>query len=288
RVLFRSWFRLGPILVACLLLAAGSLLVMGGRRAPGLSRASPEHPLARALAVVAVGVVFAEWAVPTLHSYDVGIRAFDSLWYHLPWAAAFAQTGHVTPLHFTDVEYLTAFYPATAELLHGGGIVLFGNDLLSPGINLAFAALALLAAWCIGAPRGLGALTLAGAAVALALPMMRFSQAGSAANDTVGVFFLLAAAALVASDTGASSRAAWLLAAVSAGLAVSVKLSLLAPVLALTIGTFVIEPPERRRAIAVPWVAALVLAGGFWYARNLIAVGNPLPWVNVSVFATPA
>ena len=39
----------------------------------------------------------AEWSAPTLQSYDVGIRTFDSLWYHLPWAASFAQTGHITP-----------------------------------------------------------------------------------------------------------------------------------------------------------------------------------------------
>jgi hypothetical protein len=35
---------------------------------------------------------------------------------------------------------------------------------------------------------------------------------------------------------------------------------------------------ERRRAGA--YVGPLLLAGGFWYLRNLIAVGNPLPWVG--------
>ena len=85
---------------------------------------------------MAAAVTLAEWAAPTLESYDVGIRRFDSLWYHLPWAASFAQTGQITSLRFTDVEYLTAFYPATAEMLHGLGIVLLGRDTLSPAINL--------------------------------------------------------------------------------------------------------------------------------------------------------
>ena len=33
----------------------------------------------------------------------------------------------------------------------------------------------------------------------------------------------------------------------------------------------------------------MILAGGFWYARNLIAVGNPLPWSSFGgVLPTPA
>ena len=100
------------------------------------------------------GHVPAEWTAPALQSYDVGVRTFDSLWYHLPWAASFAQTGHIAPLRFTDVEYLTAFYPATAEMLHGLGIVLLGHDTLSPALNLLWLVLALVAAWCIGGAAG--------------------------------------------------------------------------------------------------------------------------------------
>ena len=31
-----------------------------------------------------------------------------------------------------------------------------------------------------------------------------------------------------------------------------------------------------------------MLAGGYWYARNLVAVGNPLPWTSLGVLPTPA
>jgi hypothetical protein len=240
--------------------------------------------------------VIAEWAVPTLVSYDIGIRSFDSLWYHLPWAASFAQTGWVTSLRFTDVEYLTAFYPATAELLHGLGIVLLGRDTLSPAINLGWLSLSLLAAWCIGSPRGLGPATMMGAALALATPMMRISQGGTAANDVAGVFFLLAAVALVANaqadgvaDPGRPVRAAPLaMAAIAAGLAVAVKLSLLAPVLALTVGTILLVRRGRRRRAAGTWIPVLVLGAGYWYVRNLITVGNPLPWTSLGgILPTP-
>ena len=63
---------------------------------------------------------------------------------------------------------------------------------------------------------------------------------------------------------------------------VGVKLSLLAPVLALTVGALALAPAARRRAARRPCGSSRsVLAGGFWYVRNLIAVGNPLPWVSL-------
>jgi hypothetical protein len=301
-------FELGPVVAVCVV-AGGALRLWSARapapRAPGRSgapappgapaaRGAP--PLALVVALLAAAVVIVEWAEPTLVSYDIGIRSFDSLWYHLPWAASFAQTGWVTSLRFTDVEYLTAFYPATAELVHGLGIVFLGRDTLSPLINLGWLSLTLLAAWCIGAPRGLGPWTMTGAALALATPMLRISQAGTAANDVAGVFFLLAAVALVvnsdpdaATPAGRESRAAPLaIAAIAAGIAVSIKLSMLAPVLALTVGTILVHRRRRRgAAAAAAWFPALILAGGYWYVRNLIAVGNPLPWVGLGL-PTPA
>lgn len=318
--LFSRW----PIVAGCVAVgvATGKAARAGGAHA-GAARLSAGGPSRRPavsafaiLAILATAAVAAEWASPTLQSYDAGIRTFDSLWYHLPWAASFAQTAHVTPLRFTDVEYLTAFYPATAELLHGLGIVLLGRDTLSPAINLLWLGLALLAAYCIGAPRGHGATTLLAAALALATPMMSYSQAGSAANDVAGLFFLLAAVALVLGAGGKRGplalvpgargrRGSLALAAVAAGLAIGVRLSLLAPVLALSIGVIAIgaRPAGRRRTEAADprrtakasarrssvgwWLVPLVLAGGFWYLRNLVAVGNPLPWVSFGALPVP-
>jgi hypothetical protein len=274
-------FALAPIAIACVCVCLASL------RSASVGPGRPVRPLSKpglatVIAVVGAAVVIAEWGALSIQSYDVGIRGFDSLWYHLPWAASFAQTGNVASLRFTDVEYLTPFYPATAEMLHGLGIVLLGRDTLSPGFNLFWLALTLLAAYCIGRPRGVGAGTLIGAAVALATTTMDYSQAGAAANDVVAIFFLLAAVALYLNG-------ALVLAAIAAGLAVGVKLTVLAPVLALTIGVIAIAPRPRRRATAGRWLGPLVLAGGFWYARNLIAVGNPLPWTSFAgVLPTPA
>ena len=296
-----GWFRLAPVVVASAAIGVAGWRWLpearGGLGATAGSRAGDGRALRAVVPVgiiaVAAGLLSAEWSAPTLQSYDVGIRTFDSLWYHLPWAAWFAQTGHITTLRFTDVEYLTPFYPATAELYHGLGIVLLGHDTLSPAINLAWLGLVLLAAYCVGRPYGIGALTLLGATLALATPMMTHSQAGSAANDIPGVFFLLAAVALLLDGQGSrapdagSTGGALTLAAVAAGLAVGVKLTVLAPALALTLGVIWLAPRGRRRAVAMRWTGTAFLAGGYWYVRNLIAVGNPLPWLNLPGLAAP-
>ena len=126
-----------------------------------------------------------------------------------------------------------------------------------------------------------------GATLVMATPMIRFSQAGSAANDVVGVFFVLPRprSCVNAHDR----RFALALAAVAAGLALAVKLSMVAPVLALAVGVLVISPGRARRAVlALVWLLPLLASGGFWYLRNLIAVGNPFPWLNLPGLATPA
>ena len=283
-------FELGPVLGACVLAAPATIRWLGPPRAVHPHNSPDvgwEVAVATGVAILAGAAVIAEWGALTVQSYDVGIRGFDSLWYHLPWAASFAQTGHITGLRFTDIEYLTPFYPATAELLHGLGIVLLGRDTLSPGLNLLWLALALLAAYCIGRPRGVGGATTIGAALAMGTTMMDYSQAGSAANDVVAVFFLLAAAALLITEP--ERPAARALAAIAAGLAVGTKLTVLAPVLALTVGVVVIAPRGRRAGTALLWLGPLILAGGFWYARNLLAVGNPLPWTSLGgALSTPA
>ena len=277
-------FRLAPIVIACLVVAGAASRLSP---APGRGPATGGRiSLGTGIAIVAGAVLVAEWGALTIQSYDVGIRGFDSLWYHLPWAASFAQTGNVVSLRFTDVEYLTPFYPATAELLHGLGIVLLGRDTLSPGLNLAWLSLTLLAAYCVGRPRGVGDATLLGAALVLGTTMMDYSQAGSAANDLVAVFFLLAAVALLLTEP--ERPPARILAALAAGLAIGTKLTVVAPVLALTVGVIVIAPRARRLATAGLWLGPLILAGGFWYLRNLIAVGNPVPWSSLGILPTPA
>jgi hypothetical protein len=284
-------FRLVPIVVVCV--AVGGGIAIRTRRDGTLhARADASAPpgIVATIAVLAVATVAAEWASPTLQAYHLGSHTFDSLWYHLPWAAGFAQTGHITQLHY-DLEFLLAFYPATGELLHGLGIVLFGHDTVSPALNLLWMGLSLLAAWCVGLPSRVGASSVWAVAIVLATPMLYFSQPGSADVDILGVFFLLGAAALLVAAEDRrprDQRAAFVLAAISAGLAISVKLTFVVPVVALSLGVVALAPSAARARRAGLWVGPLVAGGGFWYLRNLIAVGNPLPWSGFGILPTPS
>ena len=287
--------RLAPIVIASVVVGFGIRLWLGPLRAEAERAGARRRRLARGLimlpAVLAVGVVLAEWAGPTLQAYGQGILGADSVSYHLPWAASFAQTGQVTAIRYTDIQYLTGFYPATSELLHAVGIVLMGNDVLSPALNFLWLALVLLAAWCVGALRGVGSASLLGGAVVMAAPLMFFSTAGSADSDGAAVFFLVAAVALWLSSSSDDEhrwgRGGLCLSALAAGLAISVKLNLLLPVALMTVGVPFAAPRGRRRATAGVWAGGVFVAGGFWYLRNLIAVGNPLPYFTFGFLPTP-
>jgi hypothetical protein len=291
-------FRLVPIVVGSL--AFGSALRFGLGTGSSARVVGPRTPrpgvtpgVLILLAMAGAVVVLLQWTGRSFHSFDHGITGADSIAYHLPHAASYAQTGQIGAVRYTDYAYLTGLYPATSELFHALGIVLMGNDVLSPGINLIWLVLTLLAAWCIGSVRGFGSTSMLAAALVLATPMMIGSNAGTADNDLLGVFFVMVALALwmrTADGPTTDARAyrgGSIIAAIAAGLAVSVRLNLLAPVAALTLVAIAFAPSGRRRSATGWWIGGLVLGGGYWFARNLIVLGNPLPWFGFGVLPTP-
>lgn len=66
-------------------------------------------------------------------------------------------------------------------------------------------------------------------------------------------------------------------AGLATGLAVGTKSTALAMAAALTVAVIVLAPVGRRWAAAAWWFVAALAGGGFWYLRNLIVAGNPLP-----------
>jgi hypothetical protein len=56
-----------------------------------------------------------------------------------------------------------------------------------------------------------------------------------------------------------------------------------APVLALTLAAVVLAPRARRLRATGAWVGALLATGSFWYLRNLLRTGNPLPFADVKL-----
>ena len=95
-------FRMVPVVVVSIMAGVGlwrwSRPRTGRVRSPS---ADASHPALRAVtlavALLASGVILTEWAGPTLRAYNHGILGLDSLWYHMPWAAWYAQSGKSPP-----------------------------------------------------------------------------------------------------------------------------------------------------------------------------------------------
>ena len=212
--------------------------------------------------------------------YRRGMLEWDTHWYHAPVAARFAETGDLTALHYVN-NSADAFLPFNTELLHAVAMVATGRDLLSPLLNLGWLALALLAAWCLGRAWNAGAAALAAAAVVASTPIMIYASAGSVGNDLAGMALLLAAAALlVLAPVSAASVA---VAGLAAGLAVGTKVTLIAPVLALTAVVGIGWMRRRAPRLALLWLGGIVLTSGFWYVRNTFRAHNPFPWFELRI-----
>jgi hypothetical protein len=307
-------YRPGWVLLAAIVVGVGIGLALRPPRR-GLELPSPAvTPIALAVAVAAALLVAAHWAMPTQTGLDIGMYLPNTTWHNAPFAARFVQDHQIGALHFTEVLNLTVwFYPQNSELLHSAGVLFLGNDFLSPLINIGWMSLCLLAAWCFARPYGGGPIAVLAIALVLDANMLLLYQPGDAKNDTAGLFFLLASAAvLVNADAQARAMAgaarpiaggvagadvterglysgagvrpmlptgALIVAGLAAGLALGTKLNLLAPFGLLTLGVIAISAGYRWRATGI-WVASSLITGGFWFARNLVNAGNPLPWLD--------
>ncbi len=295
-----SILRLGWIIAFCI---AGGLLaaLLGQWKAPAERRevAAPRvQNLALLIAIAVASFAVAEWTFPSQLALDQGMFGGDTTWYHMPFAATFAQEASTVHLHYTDPLRLAAwFYPQSSELINGAAIVLFKSSWLSPLINLFFLAIALLAAWCIGRPYKVGPATLVAAAIILDSGVMIETQPGEARNDILGLAFLIAFAAFLINghqrrapaegsavqdtpELGAAllDKGPLILAGIAGGLAISVKTTFLVPVVAIAVGVFLFSGRGRRWTTA--WVMGLpmLIVGGYWYLRAAIkSGGNPIP-----------
>ena len=294
-----SVLRLGWIVLGCV--AAGLLAALVGRRNAPRADRPVEAPRVQSLAMlIAIGVAswtVAEWTFPSQLSLDQGMFGGDTTWYHMPFAARFAQDASIVHLHLTDPLRLVAwFYPQSSELIHGAGIAVMQSDWLSPLLNLFWLAIGMLAAWCVGRPYRVGPATLVAASLVFASGVMIETQPGEGRNDIMGYAFLIAFAAFLINghqrrapaagavqevpdpDAPLLDKGPLVIAGIAAGLAISVKLPLLAPVGAITVGMILISGRGRRLTTTLTLGIPLLLVGGYWYLRAAIKTGgNPIP-----------
>ncbi len=274
---------------ACVIVGIGALRIEAMLKpGKGDQREAREGPSWEIWVAIGFAVVVAvQWAGPTILALDRGIYGGDSLWYHMPFAAHIAGTGSVTELLFTDPLYLNWLYPQNSELLHADGLMLLGDDFISPLLNLAWLAAALFAAWCIGRPYGAGAPAVGAVAALMSADLLFSRQPGNANNDVVAIALLLASVAILVNARSPSARGALFVAGLAAGLALGTKLTIVPPVGALTIGVIVIAASGERARAAGAWLAGLFAGGGLWYVRDLIVSGTPFPFVDIGPLSKP-
>jgi hypothetical protein len=294
-LLYGGWIVAGSV-------AAGVGAAMLGRaKAPAdadsLAVQPPRIPsIALLIALGVASFTVAEWTFHSQLGLDRGMFGGDTTWYHMPFSGRFAQEHSIVDLHQTDPLRLTAwFYPVTYELLNSAGTLVFDSDFLSPLMNLGWLSLGLLSAWCIGRPYGVAPATLVASALVFDSGVLVVTQSGEGRNDLMGIALLVAFAAIIvnghqirrARDPDAEldggpliDRGPLIIAGLAAGLAVSVKLTFLAPVGAIAVGLLLFANPRARRATLAVFGLALLATGAYWYGKNLIHAGNPLPLIH--------
>ncbi len=229
--------------------------------------------------LVAAAVVLASWLERAVAVYRRGTTDGDSMMYHVPFAARFVQSGWTTSTEAIGPDAWVAFYPANAELIDAAFILPFGAAVLGPLANLGWLALALGSAWCIGATAGRAALGLVLGAVVMSVPVMVATQGGTARVDGATVALVLAAVALVLQTP--RSVGSCVLAGLALGLAIGTKFAVLplAGVLLVTVALALWRRHGGRSAVA--WIAATAVTSGYWYVRNLLVTGSPVPAVDL-------
>jgi hypothetical protein len=285
-----SLFKPVPYLVAMAVVGGALWFAVGDEPVREDGEAQEERParsrpslLATVIALLVAGIAIGHFVSGVKLRLGTGMTGFDSTWYHGPFAAGFFQTGNTIDLHFIAPQFLAWFYPANGEVVHAIGMLAFSRDLMSPLLNLGWLVGCLLACWCIGRPFGVAPWSLALGAIALSVPALA-DQAGEARNDIVGIFFLLAAIAIALNAARDRERelsmGALLAVGLAIGLAAGTKLNFLLPALVVVVGLTALAPKGGRgRALLCSGGMALA-GGGYWYLRNLIQAGNPLPWIH--------
>jgi hypothetical protein len=282
---------------AQLLGAAGQLrpwpvflgIVVASAVVTGASRGGPWQVAPRAtwtptpwhLAHIAVAVVVVRWLALAGDALASGMKQADTLWYHVPFAARFVQERGFPELR--RLGYAAArWFPFDGHLVHALGILAVDSDALSPFVNLGWAALALAAAHTIGRRHGRAELTTTAAAAVLALPILAATQPGQASTDIPVAALCLTAVALLLSTNLTTGTVA--IAGCALGLAVSTKTTAAAFGAVMALGVLGILLTRRQRRAALAWTLTIAGTGTFWFVRNWVVSGNPLPWFDLPGF----
>lgn len=277
----------GALIAAMALVAFATRLVAQRQGGGQTARGVDPGVLASLVAIAVIAIVVFDWAVTAKHALDAGIFNFDSLWYHMPFSVDMVQSHSTTGMHHIETVFVNWFYPQNSELLHALGILATGRDTLSLFINFGWLAVSFLAAYCVGRPYGRGIPTTIVAAILIGCHTLVVREPGAAKNDLMAAALLLAGIAILIEAWNAQSEDrrvlyGWPLAAagLAVGLAAGTRLTVFASAAALSVVVVVLAPSGKRWKAAGWWFASGLVGGGYWYLRNLIVSGSPIPEVT--------
>ncbi len=279
-----------PALVAIGAAAAAAAIAL--RRAAPATRVdttdTPRRHLTAVWGTVAslgiAAVVVAQWGARTVGAVRTGVTDFDSLVYHLPYAARIAQTGATGRLMYVMGDACQAFHSLGSETLQAVGMIATDRTALVPWFNLGWLLLALLSGWCLLRRAGAAALGLVLVGAVFATPLIVAAGAGTAKSDVAAAALLVAAAALLVATEGQPRGV--VLAGLAAGLALGAKENALGPVIGLVIVVAFVTGNHRVRGL-LEFTGGAVATGGFWFVRNLVHSGNPFPSAHLPVLPSP-
>lgn len=294
-------FRPLPLLVA---LNAGPLAVLALARpgrpvaaADAEADAAPAPPAARSrlrepafvLALIGVVIVVGAWLPGVAHAYRYGIYEPDSTWYHGHFVVRFVQTGWLTRISPVGTDSFVPYHPVNSEMLDALLVLPWHRDIALPLVSLCWLGLLLLAGWCVGSRWDRGPAGLLVTALLASPAVVRLSQPGSLKNDLLATALLVTGVALLMHSE--RRPAGLFLAGAMLGLAVGTRTNLLSPAAVIVVfGVVALVAPARGEARTTRWWAApaawiggVVLFGTYWYLRNWVHAGNPLPWLALDV-----
>lgn len=283
--------RVIPILVALVVTGLVALRFAPRRADPETTEEQDFGGPGRRIATFALGVVAVQWGFWTSVALHEGVQREDSLTYHMPTALAFVDSGSVATPVMTVPGSPVGYYTNGTEVLHAMGIVVARSDVLTCLSGMFFAAMAVGACWCIGARFSRGWLASSLAVIALTIPAVVQTQAGSALVDIPSAALVLSALALA---MWADPDRAWSFvpAILVTGAALAAKLLSL-PVVLVVVGYVlwrILGSPDPRRwdrgALLRAGVAivGVVAASMTWFVRNQLHVGSPIPMLHLPGF----
>jgi hypothetical protein len=207
--------------------------------------------------------------------------AFDALWYHLPQALVYAQTGSVQPIP----ELLYSTMPRLGEMYYTIGFLVNQSSIASKTVSFIASLLYLVLSYALARqyltrPYSLIAVAIINSQVVLAW------QAASGYVDIHRAVFELAALSCLALFAGKSDRRWLFLAGGFTGLALSVKMLALTSFIAglILISLHAIKNKYSLQALVkylLIFSATVLIVALPWYLVNFLETGNPFYPTNL-------